>query len=377
MTAVLFISMVILLILGVPIAFVLVGSSALALVADGGTNLSIIIQRMFSGTGSFTLLAIPFFVLAGNLMSAGGISRRLVNLCNSFLGHIPGGLAMVAVATFAFFAAISGSSAATAAEQSIGELFMAGFLPGLFICATLMAVAHILAKKQGFIPTEKSTGAEKVQSFKEAILAILMPVIILGGIYSGFFTPTEAAVVAVFYGLVVGVFVYREIKIQDLGKIFYDSVITMATVCLIMSASTIFGWILAREQVPQALAQTFLSISSSKYVFLILINIMLLIVGCFCEAGAAMVILAPLLAPIAQTLGIDLIHFGIIMMTNLAIGMMTPPVGVNLYVVCDSAKVKIEGMMKYLMIYFGVLVVDLMIVTFVPPLSLLIPGLFQ
>ena len=264
-----------------------------------------------------------------------------------------------------------------AAEQSIGELFMAGFLPGLFICATLMAVAHILAKKQGFIPTEKSTGAEKVQSFKEAILAILMPVIILGGIYSGFFTPTEAAVVAVFYGLVVGVFVYREIKIQDLGKIFYDSVITMATVCLIMSASTIFGWILAREQVPQALAQTFLSISSSKYVFLILINIMLLIVGCFCEAGAAMVILAPLLAPIAQTLGIDLIHFGIIMMTNLAIGMMTPPVGVNLYVVCDSAKVKIEGMMKYLMIYFGVLVVDLMIVTFVPPLSLLIPGLFQ
>ena len=377
MTAVLFISMVILLILGVPIAFVLVGSSALALVADGGTNLSIIIQRMFSGTGSFTLLAIPFFVLAGNLMSAGGISRRLVNLCNSFLGHIPGGLAMVAVATCAFFAAISGSSAATAAEQSIGELFMAGFLPGLFICATLMAVAHILAKKQGFIPTEKSTGAEKVQSFKEAILAILMPVIILGGIYSGFFTPTEAAVVAVFYGLVVGVFVYREIKIQDLGKIFYDSVITMATVCLIMSASTIFGWILAREQVPQALAQTFLSISSSKYVFLILINIMLLIVGCFCEAGAAMVILAPLLAPIAQTLGIDLIHFGIIMMTNLAIGMMTPPVGVNLYVVCDSAKVKIEGMMKYLMIYFGVLVVDLMIVTFVPPLSLLIPRLFQ
>lgn len=144
-----------------------------------------------------------------------------------------------------------------------------------------------------------------------------------------------------------------------------------------LSISTIFGWILAREQVPQALAQTFLSISSSKYVFLILINIMLLIVGCFCEAGAAMVILAPLLAPIAQTLGIDLIHFGIIMMTNLAIGMMTPPVGVNLYVVCDSAKVKIEGMMKYLMIYFGVLVVDLMIVTFVPPLSLLIPGLFQ
>lgn len=374
MTAVLFISMVILLILGVPIAFVLVGSSALALVADGGANLSIIIQRMFSGTGSFTLLAIPFFVLAGNLMSAGGISRRLVNLCNSFLGHIPGGLAMVAVATCAFFAAISGSSAATA--TAVGAIIIPEMLKHKydrnFAAATIASSAElgvIIPPSIGLI--QYGVAAEKVQSFKEAILAILMPVIILGGIYSGFFTPTEAAVVAVFYGLVVGVFVYREIKI------FYDSVITMATVCLIMSVSTIFGWILAREQVPQALAQTFLSISSSKYVFLILINIMLLIVGCFCEAGAAMVILAPLLAPIAQTLGIDLIHFGIIMMTNLAIGMMTPPVGVNLYVVCDSAKVKIEGMMKYLMIYFGVLVVDLMIVTFVPPLSLLIPGLFQ
>lgn len=262
MTAVLFISMVILLILEVPIAFVLVGSSALALVADGGTNLSIIIQRMFSGTGSFTLLAIPFFVLAGNLMSAGGISRRMVNLCNSFLGHIPGGLAMVAVATCAFFAAISGSSAATAA--AVGAIIIPEMLKHKydrnFAAATIASSAElgvIIPPSIGLI--QYGVAAEKVQSFKEAILAILMPVIILGGIHSGFFTPTEAAVVAVFYGLVVGVFVYREIKIQDLGKIFYDSVITMATVCLIMSASTIFGWILAREQVPQALAQTFLS----------------------------------------------------------------------------------------------------------------------
>ena len=424
MTAVLFISMVILLFAGVPIAFVLGGSSVLALAADSGTNMSIVIQRMFSGTGSFTLLAIPFFVLAGNLMSSGGISRRLVNLCNSFLGHLPGGLAMVAVATCAFFAAISGSSAATAAavgaiivpemlkhkydrnfaagtiassaelgviippsigliqygvaaEQSIGDLFKAGFLPGLFICGTIMAMAHHLAKKQGFVPVEKASWAERGKAFKDAILAILMPVIILGGIYSGFFTPTEAAVVSVFYGLVVGVFVYREIKLKDLKKIFYESVLTMATVLLIMSASTIFGWILAKQQIPQALAKAFLGISDSKYVFLLLINVMLLVVGMVCEAGAAMVILAPLLAPIAQTLGIDLIHFGIIMMTNLAIGMMTPPVGVNLYVVCDSANVKIEGMMKYLMRYFAVLIADLLIITYFPPLSLLIPTLLK
>ena len=414
MTAVLFISMVILLFAGVPIAFVLGGSSVLALAADSGTNMSIVIQRMFSGTGSFTLLAIPFFVLAGNLMSSGGISRRLVNLCNSFLGHIPGGLAMVAVATCAFFAAISGSSAATAAAvgaiivpemlkhkydrnfaagtiassaelgviipPSIGLLqygVKARFLPGLFICGTIMAMAHHLAKKQGFVPVEKASWAERGKAFKDAILAILMPVIILGGIYSGFFTPTEAAVVSVFYGLVVGVFVYREIKLKDLKKIFYESVLTMATVLLIMSASTIFGWILAKQQIPQALAKAFLGISDSKYVFLLLINVMLLVVGMVCEAGAAMVILAPLLAPIAQTLGIDLIHFGIIMMTNLAIGMMTPPVGVNLYVVCDSANVKIEGMMKYLMRYFAVLIADLLIITYFPPLSLLIPTLLK
>lgn len=424
MTVVLFAALAILLFLGLPIAFVLGGASAVTLIADGTINLSIIIQRMFSGTGSFTLLAIPFFVLAGNLMSAGGISRRLVNLCNSFFGHIPGGLAMVAVATCAFFAAISGSSAATAAavgaiiipemlknkydknfaaatiassaelgviippsigliqygvaaEQSISDLFMAGFVPGLFICVFIMIAAHIMAKKQGFIPSAGSTGAERLQAFREAVLALLMPVIILGGIYSGFFTPTEAAVVAVFYGLFVGVFIYREIKLPDLKSIFNSSVITMSTVLLIMSTSALFGWIIARQQIPQALAAAFLSISSSKYVFLILINIMLLIVGMFCEAGAAMVILAPLLAPIARTLGIDLIHFGIIMMTNLAIGMMTPPVGVNLYVVCDSAKVKIEGMMKYLVIYFLVLVFCLFMITFIPPLSTTLPYLFK
>ncbi len=424
MTAALFIGLVVLLLAGVPIAFVLGGSATLAILIDGNLNAMIVLQRMFSGTGSFTLLAIPFFVLAGNLMSAGGISRRLVNLCNSFLGHIPGGLAMVAVATCAFFAAISGSSAATAAavgaiiipemlkhkydknfaaatiassaelgviippsigliqygvaaEQSIGNLFKAGFLPGLFICATIMAAAHFLAKKQGFEPVPKATWAERGKALKDSILALLMPVIILGGIYSGFFTPTEAAVVAVFYGLIIGVFVYKEIKLKDLKKIFTDSVLTMATVMLIMSASSIFGWILAFNQIPQSLAAAFLSISSSKYVFLLLINVMLLVVGMFCEAGAAMVILAPLLAPLASALGIDLIHFGIIMMTNLAIGMMTPPVGVNLYVVCDTADVKIEGMMKYLMVFFAVLIVDLLVITYVPGISLLIPNLLK
>ena len=423
MTALLFISMIVLLIVGVPIAFVLCGSSIIAILSTGDIHNAIVIQRMFSGSGSFTLLAIPFFVLAGSLMSSGGISKRLVNLCNSLFGHISGGLAMVAIITCAFFAAISGSSAATAAAvgtiiipemlkhkydkdfagatvassaelgviippsigliqygvatgTSISDLFMAGFLPGIFICLVLCVVAHFLCKKQGFEPSKKATRQEKIQAFKDAILAILMPVIILGGIYSGVFTPTEAAVIAVFYGLIVGVFVYKEIKLSDIPRILTDSAITMSTVLLIMSASTIFGWILTKLQIPQAVAKGFLGISASKYIFLLLVNVLLLFIGMFCEAGAAMVILAPLLAPVAQTLGIDLVHFGIIMMANLAIGMMTPPVGVNLYVVCDTAKVKLEGMFPYLVKYFLALVAGVLIITYVPQLSLLLVNLF-
>lgn len=423
MTALLFISMIVLLIVGVPIAFVLCGSSIIAILSTGDIHNAVVIQRMFSGSGSFTLLAIPFFVLAGSLMSSGGISKRLVNLCNSLFGHISGGLAMVAIITCAFFAAISGSSAATAAAvgtiiipemlkhkydkdfagatvassaelgviippsigliqygvatgTSISDLFMAGFLPGIFICLVLCVVAHFLCKKQGFEPSKKATRQEKIQAFKDAILAILMPVIILGGIYSGVFTPTEAAVIAVFYGLIVGVFVYKEIKLSDIPRILTDSAITMSTVLLIMSASTIFGWILTKLQIPQAVAKGFLGISASKYIFLLLVNVLLLFIGMFCEAGAAMVILAPLLAPVAQTLGIDLVHFGIIMMANLAIGMMTPPVGVNLYVICDTAKVKIEGMFPYLVKYFLALVAGVLIITYVPQLSLLLVNLF-
>ena len=423
MTALLFISMIVLLIVGVPIAFVLCGSSIIAILSTGDIHNAIVIQRMFSGSGSFTLLAIPFFVLAGSLMRSGGISKRLVNLCNSLFGHISGGLAMVAIITCAFFAAISGSSAATAAAvgtiiipemskhkydkdfagatvassaelgviippsigliqygvatgTSISDLFMAGFLPGIFICLVLCVVAHFLCKKQGFEPSKKATRQEKIQAFKDAILAILMPVIILGGIYSGVFTPTEAAVIAVFYGLIVGVFVYKEIKLSDIPRILTDSAITMSTVLLIMSASTIFGWILTKLQIPQAVAKGFLGISASKYIFLLLVYVLLLFIGMFCEAGAAMVILAPLLAPVAQTLGIDLVHFGIIMMANLAIGMMTPPVGVNLYVVCDTAKVKIEGMFPYLVKYFLALVAGVLIITYVPQLSLLLVNLF-
>ena len=421
MIAILFVCFFVLLFLGLPIAFTLGGSSLLAIALGSEMDLAIVAQRIFSGSSGFTLMAIPFFVLAGNLMSSGGISRRLINFCNVMLGHVSGGLAMVAVVACGFFAAISGSSAATAAaigaiiipemlnhryernfaaatvassaelgviippsiglimygvaaEQSIGDLFKAGLLPGVFICVTLMAAAHFMAKKQGFVPSEKSTGKQKLAALRKAVLALFMPVMILGSIYGGLCTATEAAVLAVVYGFVVGVFVYREIRWKDLPKILLDSCLTAATVLVIIGCSNIFGWVLAKQSVPQLVANAFLGISGSKYVFLLLVNVLLL-VGMFCEAGSAMVILAPLLAPVAASLGIDLVHFGIIMMANLAVGMVTPPVGVNLYVVCDSAKVKIEGMMRYLLVFFAVLILDLLVITFVPQLSLLLPHL--
>ena len=424
MTAILFITFAILLFLGVPVAFALGASGVAAIMFGSDLNLAICAQRLYSGTAQFSLLAIPFFVLAGNLMSAGGVSRRLVALCNSLIGHITGGLSMVAIATCAFFAAISGSSIATAAAvggiiipemirqkydrnfaaatvassaelgviippsiglimycvatgESVSKIFIAGFIPGIMIALTLMITAHLISKKMGFIPTPKSTGKEKINALKDSIWAILMPVLILGSIYAGFCTPTEAAVVSVVYAFVVGVFVYKEIKLSDLSGIFLSSVLTTGSVMLIVSASNLFGWIMTREQLPQAAANLFLSISDSKYVFLLLVNLLLLIVGLFCDAGAAIIILAPILAPVANTLGVDLTHFGIIMMVNLAVGMMTPPVGVNLYVVCDTAKVKIETMMKYLVIYFVVLVVDILLVTYIPAISLTLPSVMN
>ena len=423
-SAILFISFFIFLILGVPIGICL-GLSSVCAILYSGTSLTIVATNMYSGISKFLLLAIPFFVLSGNIMAKAGISKRLIKFVDTCVGHKKGGIAIVCVIVACFFGAISGSGPATVAalgavlipamvEQggfsapfstalmatsssiaivippsiafvvyasitgtSIADMFMAGIVPGLLMGVALIIVVMLEAKKHNIKPSrEKASGKERWDAFKDAFWGFLMPVIILGGIYSGVFTPTEAAVIAVFYGLIVGVFVYKEIKLSDIPRILTDSAITMSTVLLIMSASTIFGWILTKLQIPQAVAKGFLGISASKYIFLLLVNVLLLFIGMFCEAGAAMVILAPLLAPVAQTLGIDLVHFGIIMMANLAIGMMTPPVGVNLYVVCDTAKVKIEGMFPYLVKYFLALVAGVLIITYVPQLSLLLVNLF-
>ncbi|HZK86270.1 MAG TPA: TRAP transporter large permease [Desulfosporosinus sp.] len=421
MGTILLVGLGVLFLVNLPIAFALGASSTLAMLIQGNVSLMIIPQRMFAAVDSFPLMAIPFFVLAGNLMGDGGISRRLIAFASSIMGRVTGGLAIVTVATCMFFAAISGSSAATAAAigtllipamvkrnydlnfaaatvaasgelgviippsipmvlfgvmagQSIGTMFIAGFIPGFLIAGSLMATAYFISKKKGFVGTEKSSLKQITATFKDAMLALLMPVIILGGIYGGIFTPTEAAVVAVFYGGVIGLFVYREIKISDLKKIFTESTITTATIMIIIANASTFGWIMTREQIPVKIAEAFLSISGgSPALFLLLVNILLLFIGTMFETSAAIIILTPLLFPISQSLGIDPIHFGIIMIVNLAVGMVTPPLGINLFITCNIAKTSIEDLTRYLVPYLLVLIADIFIITYIPQITLWLP----
>ncbi|GCL74045.1 TRAP transporter large permease [Paenibacillus naphthalenovorans] len=418
------VSLLILLLLSVPVALSLGLASTIAVLSDGNMPLLVLVQRMFAALDVFPLMAIPFFILAGSLMETGGISRRLVNLANSLVGGMTGGLAVVTVVTAMFFSAISGSSAATTAAigsilipamvqrgydirfasatqavsgelgviippsipmilfgisagVSIGDLFLAGFIPGIMISFSLILTCWFIAKRKGYKGKSGITMAMKVQAFKEALLALLMPVIILGGIYGGLFTPTEASVVAVAYAFIVGVFIYKEVKWKDLVNIFAKSSITTAIIMVIIANAGMFGWILTREQIPQQIGEFFTSISSSPIVFLFLVNLLLWFVGMFFETSAAIIILAPLLTPVAVALGIDPVHFGMIMIVNLAMGMVTPPVGVNLFVACQIAGIRLEQIMRPLVPFLFVLVVDILIITYVPKISLLLPQLFK
>ncbi|MEJ8546948.1 TRAP transporter large permease subunit [Brevibacillus borstelensis] len=424
MAAVMMISLLVLLLLSVPVALSIGLASTAAFMSDGTMPLIVLIQRMFAALDSFPLMAIPFFILAGSLMESGGISRRLVNFANSLAGGMTGGLAVVTVVTAMFFSAISGSSAATTAAigsilipamvkkgydirfagatqavsgelgviippsipmilfgisagVSIGDLFIAGFLPGIMIGGSLILVCWYISKRRGYKGETGITWGHRWQTFKEALLALLMPVIILGGIYGGFFTPTEAAVVAVLYALIVGVFVYREVKWKELVEIFSKSAITTSIIMIIISAAGMFGWILTREQVPQKIAAAFTAFSDNPIIFLALINLLLLFVGMFFETSASIIILAPLLTPIAVQLGIDPVHFGMIMIVNLAMGMVTPPVGVNLFVACQIAGIKLEELTKALIPFFIMLIVDILIITYVPAISTWLPSLLK
>lgn len=422
--AILFGSFIIFLILRVPIGISLGLSSLVAIFTSGIVQPTYLAQGLVTGADSFPLMAVPFFVLAGELMATGGISRRLLNIADAFLGRKYGGLALVTVVACMFFAAISGSGPATVAAiggltipsmlkqgydknfssaitasagsigviippsipmvmycvatgASIGALFLAGFIPGILIGVSLCLYSSVYCKRHGYINADAKpfSWGNVVSSLKEGIWALLVPVIILGGIYGGIFTPTEAAAVAVAYGFVVGLFVYRDLKFSDLYRIFSSAALTTATILIILGTATTFGRILTLERIPAMIADFFEAVAGNRYVLLMMINILLLIVGCFMETNAAIIILAPILLPIAEAMGVDEIHFGVIMVVNLAIGFVTPPLGVNLFVACNVANAKLEQIVKGVVPILIVMIVDLLLITYWEPISLFLPNL--
>ncbi|TYR36792.1 TRAP transporter large permease (plasmid) [Aminobacter sp. NyZ550] len=416
----------------VPIAVTLGMVSAMAMYGSG-IPLQAMIQRMFAALDSFPLTAIPFFILAGALMEVSGISTRLVNFAQSLVGRATGGLGLVAVLSAMFFAAISGSSAATTAAiggilipamaargysrpfatsvqassgelgviippsipmiifaltagvpVSIGDLFLAGILPGLLVAGGLMLTVYLVSKRKGYGRAKPGASGDGLgpqpgvwESFKAAILPLMLPVLILGGIYGGVFTPTEAAAAAVCFALIIGVVVFRTITVEKLVTALRSSLLNTVVILLIISAASVFGWVLTANRIPELISQVFVSISDNPLVFLLLINLLLLLVGMFLETGAAITVLAPILTPVALKMGIDPIHFGIVMIVNLAVGMTTPPVGVNLFVACQIAGLRIEHIIRSMLPFYLSLLICLAIITYLPGLSLWLPQMLK
>ncbi|MDT8858928.1 TRAP transporter large permease [Alkalihalobacillus sp. MEB130] len=419
-----FLSLFILLFLSVPVAVALGLATTIGIMMHDTIPLMTVAQRIFISINSFPLMAIPFFILAGNLMQVGGLSKRLVTFASSLVGHMTGGLAMVAILTSMFFAAISGSGAATtaaigailipamvaqgysrefasanqavsgalgviippsislilfgvSANVSVSDMFIAGFMPGLLITFSLLVMAYFVSKKRGYIGIEKSTTKEVLISFKQAILALLMPVIILGGIYGGIFTPTEAAVVAVAYSLLVGVVIYREITMKKLVSTLIDSAVTTAIVMIIIGTAGLFSFFVSITGVPGIIMDSISGIITNAIIFILILNLILLIAGMFLEGAAAILIFTPLLLPVAVNLGIDPIHFGIIMVVNLAIGLVTPPVGINLFVAAQISNLTFNKLSKAVIPFLFVLVIDILIISYIPALSTWLPELLK
>lgn len=408
--------------LGVPIAFSLGLVSLGQILMDGFPPL-VVIQRMFTGADSIALTAIPLFILSGGLMFRGGMSKRMVDFADVLVGHFPSGLAMVSILGCMFFAAITGSAiAATAAiggimiplmvergyhkefcapllacggsigpiippsipllvygvmaNVSVGKLFIGGFLPGTLMGLGMMVYCYFLGKKRSYIGRErKATFSEIFKAGKSAFLALLMPVIIIGGIMSGIFTPTESATVAVFYALIVGMFVYKELKLKDLYPALIDCAKSTGQVLVVVAFASLFTWVITVNNIPQAVSAFLSSTIHSRFAMLMVINIILLIAGTFIDTTSAIVIFTPLFLPLVQGFGVDLVHFGMIMAVNLTIGMCTPPLGVCLFVAGSIAKIPLKAQFKELWPLLEVLIIVLLIVTYVPTITLFLPSL--
>ncbi|GLO64461.1 MULTISPECIES: TRAP transporter large permease subunit [Oceanobacillus] len=414
---------VLLLIIGAPIA-VAIGLSSFIAMMQEGVSIDVFSRTIFAGIDSFTLMAIPFFIFAGDLMLAGGTSKRLIDFAKKLVGWSTGGLPIAGVMSSMLFAALSGSSPATvaaiggimipslndagysrkfaiglmttagtlgiiippsitllvygsSAEVSISNLFLAGIVPGIFIGLVLIIVSYIISKKEGFKPEGRASLGAVGKSFISAIWGILLPVIVLGGIYFGIFTPTEAAAVAIVYSLIIGLFVYKELTLRSLIDVTKKSVITSSMIMLVIAASNVFSWYLTFEQIPTNLASVLLNYANTEVAFLFLVIVILLLVGMFMDTSAAVLIFVPLFLPMVSQLGIDPIHFGIIMIVALSIGMITPPFGLNLFVASGISKVSLLEVIKSTAPFILVMIFTLLIITFVPELSLFLLGIFE
>lgn len=410
--------------LGVPVAFALCLSVASILVFFMDKPLVMVTQIMYSGIDSFSFMAVPFFMLAGEFMSAGGVTTRLISFSQALVGSYRGGLAQAVSVSGCFFAAISGSSAATTAalgttmvsamekkgysrewaagvvassgvvgivippsitmvvygviaDTSIGDMFVGGFIPGIMMGGSMMLVSWYLARKRGIQPEGKFSFVALGMAFKESFFALLTPVIIIGGIYGGIFTPTEAAAVAAVYGIFVGLFIYKELKLADFPKILYKAVLGTVMIMLLVGAANVFGWLLTNLQIPHRLGEWVVSITTSPFAFLMAMNILLLIAGTMVNASAAVVILTPIFLPVAVTLGIDPLFFGVLMVVNLAIGCITPPVGLDLFVASAITKVPIERVMIASLPYLYALLVTLFILTLFPWFITVLPSMLR
>ncbi|GAB6152705.1 hypothetical protein JCM17380_14550 [Desulfosporosinus burensis] len=408
--------------IGVPVAVALI-LGAMGGLAISGVPLMIVPQKMFSAVDAYSLLAIPFFILAGALMQTGGMGQRLVRLASALVGTLPGGLAMVSVVASMFFGALTGSAPATTAavggitipemnkkgydpcfsasllasagilgvlippsiplvlygvatNTSIAKLFAAGIMPGIILGLVLMGYSYYTSVKNGYKGEGRVSAKELWSAFKESLLALLMPVIILGGIYGGFFTPTEAAVIASVYAFIIGGLVYREIKLKDLPAIGYSVAESTATIMLVVAAATLFGWLMTNEGIPVILTKGILNISSNPFLILLLLNIVFLVTGMFMNQGPAILILAPIVLPIITKLGVDPIFYGAIMTMVLSLGQVTPPVALSLFVASKIADIPIEKLVPKLMPMLIVMVITALILTYLPGVVMFVPNLF-
>lgn len=401
-----------LIILGIPIA-VAIGISSFIVLRQHNIPLILIAQRMFAGTDSFPLVAVPFFILAGDLMAKGKVSEKLVEFGDALVGFVKGGLWIVSVIASIFFSAISGSGAATTAavgtplipelrkkkydpafsaaliaaagaigvvippsvpmilycviaDQSVARLFLNGFIPGVLMGIALIGIALQKAYRENYPRGAKFSWKHVWYTFKDAFWGLLTPAIILGGIFSGYFTPSEAAVIAVDYSLFVAIFIYKDLKWKDIYKIVVKSAITTSVVMLLIATSNILSWVLANWQIPIFIAQQILALSQNKYVILFLITFIILLAGVFMETASALIILAPVFLPLINELGINLIHFGLIMVIGLAIGMITPPVAINLYVASTISDLSLEEISRAIVPLLVGLIGVYMLVTYLP-----------